>query len=257
MSFHTSLRKTPAKSWTGGRKFGLHLTLAHQHLAQLKEKDPEVYYSTLTNARSKVVFGGLNDEDVDLIAKDEIWHRGFAPVETTRTVRAQSSSESSGESHGEVSHSSLVSSDVFIPGSDFWSAPNFASTSRASGSGSGSSRAQQSSYSSGTTETTVPFYEFHEYRELTSRSFRSLEEQLYLKKAQLKRQPNQHAAVLLPGEKVQMIKVATLRELPVTERQCEEFRQSCIEAAGCYKSPERAEAELVALEEKLLSEAKP
>jgi len=54
-----------------------------------------------------------------------------------------------------------------------------------------------------------------------------------------------------------MIKVATLRELPVTERQCEEFRQSCIEAAGCYKSPERAEAELVALEEKLLSEAKP
>ena len=254
----------------GGRKFGLHLTLAHQHLAQLKEKDPEVYYSTLTNARSKVVFGGLNDEDVDLIAKelftgefdpdlvkDEIWHRGFAPVETTRTVRAQSSSESSGESHGEVSHSSLVSSDVFIPGSDFWSAPNFASTSRASGSGSGSSRAQQSSYSSGTTETTVPFYEFHEYRELTSRSFRSLEEQLYLKKAQLKRQPNQHAAVLLPGEKVQMIKVATLRELPVTERQCEEFRQSCIEAAGCYKSPEKAEAELVALEEKLLSEAKP
>jgi type IV secretory pathway TraG/TraD family ATPase VirD4 len=79
----------------GGRKFGLHLILAHQHLGQLREKDPEVYYSTLTNARTKIVFGGLNDEDVDLIAKelftgefdpdevkDEIWHRGFEPVES-------------------------------------------------------------------------------------------------------------------------------------------------------------------------------
>ena len=99
-------------------------------------------------------------------------------------------------------------------------------------------------------------YEFHEYRELTSRTFRSLEEQLYLKKAQLKRQPNQHAAVLLPGQKVQLIKVATLRNLSVTGSQCEDFRQACIETAGCYKSPESAEAELLALEEKLVLEAR-
>jgi TraM recognition site of TraD and TraG len=210
----------------GGRKFGLHLTLAHQHLGQLKEKDPEVYYSTLTNARTKVVFGGLNDEDVDLIAKelytgefdpdqvkDEIWHRGFEPVESTRTVRGFSSGESSGDSYGDVSHSSLVNSRVFIPGSDLWSSPTLASTSRAAGSSSGTSRSHQSSSSSSSTETTVPFYEFHEYQELTSRTFRSLEEQIYIKKAQLKRQPNQHAAVLLPGQHVQLIKVATLREL--------------------------------------------
>src|SRR5207247_9923588 len=84
----------------GGCKFGLHFTLAHQHLAQLKEKDPEVYYSTLTNARSKVVFGGLNDEDVDLIAKelfngefdpdlgkDGIRQPGIAPVDSKRRQR--------------------------------------------------------------------------------------------------------------------------------------------------------------------------
>jgi len=56
---------------------------------------------------------------------------------------------------------------------------------------------------------------------------------------------------------VQLIKVATLRGLPVSGSQCEEFRQACIETAGCYKSPESAEAELVALEEKLLLEARP
>jgi len=253
----------------GGRKFGLHLCLAHQHLNQLKEKDPEVYYSTLTNARTKIVFGGLNDEDVELVSKelytgefdpnevkDEIWHCGFEPVESTRTVRGHSSSESSGESSGDVSHSSLVSGQVWIPGSDMRSMPTLGSTSRSSTRGNSQSRAHQSSSSSGVTETTVPFYEFHEYKELTSRTFRSLEEQLYLKKAQLKRQPNQNAAVLLPGENVQLIKVATLRELPVTDLQCEEFRQSCIEAASCYKTPEAAEAELAGLEEKLLLEAR-
>jgi len=182
-----------------------------------------------------------NDEDVDLISKelftgefdpeqvkDEIWHRGFEPVETTRTVRSYSSSESSGESAGDVSHSSLASGKVWIPGSDLWSLPMLSSTSRTSGSGNSRSSSHQSSSSTGLTETTVPFYEFHEYRELTSRAFRSLEEQLYLKKAQLKRQQNQHAAVLIPDQNVQLIKVATLRELPVTDSQTEEFRQSCI-----------------------------
>src|SRR5215475_5307595 len=99
--------------------------------------------------------------------------------------------------------------------------PTLSSTSQSSASGTSHSRGYQTSSSSGITETTIPFYEFHEYRELTSRTFRSLEEQLYHKKAQLKRQPNQHAAVLIPNQQVQLIKVATLRELPVREDQCE------------------------------------
>jgi hypothetical protein len=268
--FSRFVTKDACEILDGGRKYKLHLILAHQHLGQLKEKDPEVYYSTLTNARTKIVFGGLNDEDVELVSKelytgefdpnevkDEIWHRGFEPVETTRTVRAYSSSESSGESAGDISHSSLDSGRVFIPGSDFWSMPTLASTSQSRSSGSSRSRGYQASSSSGTTETTVPFYEFHEYRELTSRTFRSLEEQLYLKKARLKRQPNQHAAVLIPGQNVQLIKVATLKELPITDAECEDFRRACIETAGCYKTPASAEAELLALEEKLLLEGKP
>src|SRR5262249_33983960 len=144
---------------------------------------------------SKELFTGeFNPDEV----KDEIWHRGFAPVESTRTIRSHTSSESSGDSYGDVSHSSLASGQVWIPGSDLWSLPTLASNSRTSGSSSSRSRGHQFGSSSGMTETTVPFYEFHEYRELTSRTFRSLEEQLYLKKAQLKRQPNQHAAVLIP-----------------------------------------------------------
>src|SRR5882757_9470398 len=102
----------------------------------------------------------------------------FEPVESTRTVRGYSSSESTGESFGDISHSSIDSGRVFIPGSDLWSMPTLSSTSQSRSSGSSRNRGYQSSSSSGSTETTVPFfYEFHEYRELTSRTFRSLEEQ--------------------------------------------------------------------------------
>ena len=38
----------------------------------------------------------------------------------------------------------------------------------------------------------------------------------------------------------------------VSGSQWEEFRQACVETTGCYKSPESAEAELMALEEKVL-----
>jgi hypothetical protein len=91
----------------GERKFGLHLILAHQHLGQLREKDPEVDYSTLTNARTKIVFGGPNDENVNLIAKDlftgeldpnqvkdETWHRAFEPVESAELHNGEKSGPS-------------------------------------------------------------------------------------------------------------------------------------------------------------------
>lgn len=263
----------------GGRKFGLHLILAHQHLNQLKVKDPEVYYSTLGNARTKAVFGGLIDEDLEIMAKeffvgelnpdeikDEIWQTKFRPVESTRIVRSESWSESSGESEGsaygsgEISHSSLSTGEVYIPGSGFWAGDSLSSISQASGFGTSSvssqstSRNYQSTRTSGGSETEVPWYEFHEFKELSSRTFRSLEEQLYIKKAQLKRQPNQHAAILVPDTPVQLIKVATIQEHEVKDSHREEFKQACYEEAGYYKSPAEADRELNALEQKLLTE---
>lgn len=44
-------------------KYGLHLCLFHQHLGQLRERDPEAYGAAMTNARIKLVFGGLARED--------------------------------------------------------------------------------------------------------------------------------------------------------------------------------------------------
>jgi hypothetical protein len=265
-----------------GRKFGLHLVLAHQHLHQLKEKDPEVYYSTLTNARVKAVFGGLIDEDLDILAKelytgefdpdqikDEIWQTKFRPVETTRTIRSMSISEGSGESYGEaisageVSHVSLSSGEVYIPGSGLWNSPTLQNTSTGSASGyarsSGSSKSsgRSSSTSYGESTANVPWYEYHEFSELSSRTFRSLEEQLYIKKAQMKRQAGQHAAILVPDAPVQVVKTPSIKEHAVTESQRQEFKRAAIENAGCFKSPEAAGCEIAGLETRLLAEVEP
>lgn len=245
----------------GGRKFGLHLILAHQYLHQLKEKDPEVYYSALGNARIKAVFGGLVDEDLDILAKelytgefdpeeikDEIWQTKFRPVESSRTVTVSGG----GESSGLVNHNSLASGRTYIPGSDFWSPGTYTYSSSSTG---GSSR--QNSSSSSWSQSEVPFYEFHEFKELSSRTFRSLEEQLYIKKAQMKRHGRQHAAILIPDKHVQLVKVPTLKDFVVKDRHREEFKEACFDAAGCFKPHAQATQEIAALEQKLLTEAKP
>jgi hypothetical protein len=239
----------------GGRKFGLHLILAHQLLNQLKAKEPEVYYSTLTNARTKVVFGGLMDEDLDVFSrelftgeldpdqiKDEIWHTAYKPVETTRLIVSESESSGGGDSN--ISHEAL--SQVFIPESGFLSGES----DRVAVS-SGGAAGHNDFWQRGSTSTQVPWYEYHESTELTSRSFRTLEEQLYIKKAQLKRQPQQHAAILRPDHHVEFVKTPTLNEFPDSLRG--EFLQECFESAGCFKSPEQAEREVSELEESLFA----
>lgn len=253
----------------GGRKFGLHLILAHQHLNQLKIKDPEVYYSVLTNARIKAVFGGLIDDDLNVLAKElytgeldpdevkhEIWQTKYQPVETTRLIVGESSSHSDSASSGSVTHESLATGQTFIPGSSFLS-PDLAMMSSTSSAASGTSYADTSSDSYSESRSLVPWYEYHEYKELSQRTFRSLEEQVYRKKAQMKRQPGQHAAILIPDANVQLVKTPTLRDLPLNDRDRSEFVHVCMENARCFKVPREAEREIDAMKQKLLADAGP
>ncbi len=100
-----------ARALEEARKFKLFLTLAHQHLAQLREEDEYLYASVLTNCKNKVVFGGLSKEDAEIM-NDEI-NTGFLNlqavkydlhttkvrhVEETRTVTSRQQSQSQGTS---------------------------------------------------------------------------------------------------------------------------------------------------------------
>jgi hypothetical protein len=89
------------------RKFGLHLILAHQHLAQLKKAGEAVYHSVMTNAQTKVVFGGLSPDDARVMAELvfmgefdlEESKRAFDKPAVVRYIRNYLESEMKGISH--------------------------------------------------------------------------------------------------------------------------------------------------------------
>jgi len=104
------------------RKFGLFLTLAHQHLAQLKKEDEYLYASVMTNCKHKMVFGGLSVEDATIMSqevmtgfqdlkriKDEIYVTKMRQREVERTVKvnlksnAVTNEEGGGSSEAESS----------------------------------------------------------------------------------------------------------------------------------------------------------
>jgi Helicase HerA, central domain len=51
------------------RKFGLHLVLAHQRLGQLRERSEAIYNGVMAGGQTKIVFGGLADDDADVMAR--------------------------------------------------------------------------------------------------------------------------------------------------------------------------------------------
>lgn len=80
--FAQFVTKDVARALDECRKYKLFLTLAHQTLAQLKEEEPYLFYSVLTNCKNKVVFGGLCYEDADLMAKE--LQTGFLDLKTVK-----------------------------------------------------------------------------------------------------------------------------------------------------------------------------
>ena len=70
---------------TEGRKFGLHLTLAHQDLAQLREEGDRVYSAVMGAARTKVVFSVQHPDDAEVVA-DLIFNGEYDLEEPKRSL---------------------------------------------------------------------------------------------------------------------------------------------------------------------------
>ena len=94
------------------RKNKVFLTLAHQHLEQLKKEDEYLYASVMTNCRNRFVFGGLSLADADGMSgeivkeldltqvKDEIVSTKARHEEETRTVLSKSIGHSNAQGAG-------------------------------------------------------------------------------------------------------------------------------------------------------------
>ncbi len=186
-------------------KFGLHLILAHQHLNQLKAAGEKVYSAVMTNAQTKVIFGGLSVEDAEIMAQtvymgeydlEEKKGRYDAPrvVGYVKTW-LRNNSEISGFSHG--THQSSGES-ASASQADYEGAPVYSSSgsSFAHGESSGYSESQ----SSGVSEALVPQIEWGPTQGY------SLEEQIYRSMALMVNQETQQAIAKLPVQRTRQVR---------------------------------------------------
>jgi hypothetical protein len=202
------------------RKMGLHLTLAHQHLSQLREASPAVYSAVMTNAQTKIVFGGLSVEDAEIMAStvfmgeyklDEAKysHDTYAVTDYVRTWLRHYSS-TSGFSSGS---SSGTSSSMSMSQADYEGAPVVSSA--VWGRSEGSTRGYSESTSQGVSEAFQPVIR----KQTLPGAFYSLEEQVYRSMALMVTQPTRDAIVKLPAERSCRVTTPEVRDaIPRDER---------------------------------------
>lgn len=218
------------------RKFGLHLILAHQHLAQLRKAGEDIYSSVMTDAKTKVVFGGLTPEDAEILAKqifmgefniDEVkkeifsrkvvdyrirWFRSEAETEGYSDTVMDSYSEGTGQSRGSAKGESTIKNQPFFSedGVLSYSTSEFVGSIKSSSTGGGYSSTDSHSTTKGLSEGLEPIMG----TELSSVQFRSLEEQLYRAMAMMVNQPQAHCLVKMPLKEVKAVKVPKVSESP-------------------------------------------
>jgi len=250
------------------RKFGLHAILANQHLAQLKQAGEEVFSSVMTNAVTKIVFGGISHEDsiemTENIFKGWINHQEPKSIMIKPTVVGykrewfESHSESTGLSSGQGGSKQELSSTGVSQGestSQTVNPYNFADTSEVRGvstnhqtgfsSSQGASWQETESYSStkGMSEGLVPILEDRP-TELYSH-----QEQIERASALMVNQAPQHAIIKLPVDKnpksgePKFIKAPFIQVPKIRDRVKYKFIETSFQLNECIKPVALVETE--------------
>lgn len=210
------------------RKRGVHLTLAHQHLGQLRDAGERIYRSVMTDAVTKVIFGGLTAADARELVEDlYTGHldlaepKVFRPMVTryvTEWLESHSETKSSGLGSSSTTGSAVV--DGYSVDDD--GAEELLSRLASTSMGSGESSFAGTSYTRGTHEAKVPVIEW------LAGDFRSLEEQIHRSMATLMNQGLRHAVVRLPNRPPVPILTPRVSEAVANDRRVAEFRQRAL-----------------------------
>lgn len=222
------LNKDVARVLTEGRKFGLHLTLAHQDLGQLREEGERIYKAVMGSARTKVVFAVEEEEDAETMAK-RIFRGAIDLEEAKHTLdkpavvghqqrRFEGGSESEGYAEGESLGDVLGTSSGRtkpVDGDDDEGTENAGESRSASSSSSWSST--RSSTRSWTTSLTPEMA-------ILPTSVYSLEEQRYRKTVLVGEQLQRQALVKMPGRTAIAITVPAVADGYASKEECEAFK---------------------------------
>jgi len=225
-----------------GRKFGLHCILAHQTLGQLKKAGEDIYDSVMTDAKTKVIFGGLSAENAEILARQiflgeldfqepkEILNKPTVVGYITTWLRnhsqgvSHSTGESRGRGRGGGSSSSEGTSETRPIQQQLFGDDGSITTSTSHGSSSSFSESEGSfssdteSESRGESEALMP------QLEEKPTSVYSLEEQVYKAMAVMVNQPTQHAIIKLPKQPTQTVKTPTIEEGYARDERVQKFK---------------------------------
>lgn len=256
------------------RKFGLHMVLAHQHLAQLRSQAPLLYHSVMTNARTKVIFGGLTWDDLEILEKEvfagthnlkeikeEIRQRVVVDYDIKEyLVRGGSSSSSwsHSESNMEGSSDAETMAQMFSESGNPEAINPVLYTMQGSSSGvsSGHSRASGESDSEGHSESRswsqVPMLIPVMDEVTTSRQFYNLDEQRYKNIVKLKQQPTQFAYIKVLEKPPVPVKITHVVDFVADEEKQQKLHEiSYQQNERYYMTEEEIEAEFVETDNKI------
>ena len=258
------------------RKFGLHLILAHQRLGQLKDRSEKMFNAVMAGGQTKIVFGGMTDEDAEIMAKhvyrstfnleqpkhsldkpvvvDEVpyWleSENWGTSESAGTTSSESSTwgSSSGTSTGQ---SSSYGPDGGDPNSYNTSEGSSSGESWGGGSSYGTSQTSGSSQGHGRSQTLKPV------RAMMPTAVHSLDEQLHLAIVKLRELPNQAAIVKRRGSPPVRIRPETVKPPLVWPELTSDFVEQTRTSSPYITSGFAADAEISARFEALRDQRLP
>lgn len=237
------------------RKFGAHIVVGHQRLRQLEREDPDVLSAVMTNAKIKVVFGGLERPEAERMARelftgqvrgDQVKHTTmqtkFRPVLDTFEVETESWSEGEGDSENVgSSHSSgeSESEEAVLDSAEYLPSGRARSQGMSESSGRGRSRC----HASGSSHSVVPITKHEEFQEETGRQFWGIDEEWERLIALVHGLPKREALIRVYNEPVMHV---VTPEVPSVEndRRLDSFRRSVIENCEYTKPVEEVRAQI-------------
>jgi hypothetical protein len=239
------------------RKFGLHLILAHQHLSQLRRASETIYSAVMTNAQTKVIFGGLSVDDAEIMARtvfmgeyklDEAKYK-YDTYAVTGYVRTWLEHRSSSSGHFSGSSTGISESDGMSQ-ADYFGAPvmNSEGSARSENMNSGSSESE----SWGQSQALHPTIR----RQTLPGAFYSLEEQVYRSMALMVNQPTRGAIVKMPLERSRQIITPEIEGAIAREERLSALRERANREAPFATRPEEVRETLAARRQTILREAR-
>lgn len=251
------------------RKFGLRAVLAHQRIGQLRNQGENIFNAVMGSCQTKIVFGGLSDEDAEIMAREIM--RGDVDLERPKSMtapvvvgdervwlrskgRGHARSTMDSQTDGSATVESTSEATGFSDAFDEFGEVTGSSETRLTSTSTAYTSVQSSTHAEGESrsESEGKAEAFRSVREERPTHFYSLQESLHLAQLKLRNLPDRMAVVKRRGQPSVVVRTPEVRPVLEVGRIIDRFRQAAA-ARSEYLAPAGVvEAELDARRAELL-----